>query len=42
MNDSGMLYLWHKNDLIGAFSDVESNEFERTKTEDKHWWVEIF
>ena len=36
-----MLYLWYKNDLIGALSGVDSNDFEWSKANDGTWIVEI-
>ena len=36
-----MLYLWHKNDLIGAFSGVNSDDFDWTKADDGTWFVDI-
>ena len=36
-----MLYLWYKNDLIGAFAGVDSNNFDWTKADDGTWSVDI-
>jgi Ca2+-binding RTX toxin-like protein len=41
--ESGALALFYKNDGIGVFNDLESNDFEWTKAENgKSWYVEIF